>query len=84
VPVKGYLTFIDSKNQPKKSGIDVGQELEYRSFVEGATPSRAIWRFGDRIPDAFGARRIYSRSVPLSRLLPTGTIEGLENQSSSK
>jgi hypothetical protein len=80
VPVRGYLTFIDSRNQLKRSGIDVGQELDYRSFVEGATPSRAIWQFGDVIPDAFGAPRKHSRPVPLSHLLPSGTIEGLENE----
>lgn len=80
VPVKGFLTFVDSKNQPKKSGIDVGQELEYRSFVEGATPSRAIWQFGDMIPDPFVPRRAHTRPVPLNHLLPAGTIEGVANQ----
>jgi hypothetical protein len=52
VPIKGLLTFTDSKGEsgfPK--GIDVGQEQEYRSHIEGATPAAASWAFGDRIPD---------------------------------
>lgn len=52
VPIRGLLTFSDSKGEagfPK--GIDVGQEQEYRSHIEGATPATASWAFGDRIPN---------------------------------
>jgi hypothetical protein len=82
VPVKGQLSFLDSRGKPKPFGIDVGQELEGRSFVEGATPSMAIWQFGF-VPDKFApknAPRFLDRRVPLEALLPRGTIEELQNR----
>ena len=45
VPVKGNLVFVDAKNKNHQKGIDVGQEQDVRSFVEGATEGRALWRF---------------------------------------
>lgn len=59
VPVKGLLTFTDSKGEagfPK--GIDVGQEQEYRSHIEGATQAAASWVFGDRIPEPISVFRL--------------------------
>ena len=44
--------FEDSVGKKTIKGVDVGQELETRSFVEGATPSRAIWRYG-RVMDPY-------------------------------
>ena len=41
LPLKGSLTFVDSKGTPSIKGIDVGQELEYRSHIEGATEAAA-------------------------------------------
>ena len=49
VPIKGSLSFLDSRGTPHAIGIDVGEEQamkEPRSHIEGATPSTAIWRFG--------------------------------------
>ena len=41
VPIKGSLSFLDSRGTPHAMGIDVGQEQsmrEPRSHIEGATP----------------------------------------------
>jgi ABC-type transport system involved in multi-copper enzyme maturation permease subunit len=77
LPVRGFLTFVDSKSQLKKMGIDVGQELEYRSFIEGATPSRAIWQYGDAFRDPFEPQRIHSRPIDVAHFLRADSIEGL-------
>lgn len=46
-PIKGSLTFIDSRGFPKLRGVDVGQELEFHSYIEGGgTKAKAIWSFG--------------------------------------
>ncbi|MCA9044003.1 MAG: ABC transporter permease [Planctomycetaceae bacterium] len=45
VPVYGELTFLDRQGMPSKVGINVGDPWEYRSYIEGQTQSRAIWRF---------------------------------------
>ena len=44
VPIKGSLSFLDSRGTPHADGIDVGAEQsmkEPRSHIEGATPSAA-------------------------------------------
>ena len=45
VPVYGSLEFIDREGKPAESGINVGDKWMFRSYVEGATKSRAIWHF---------------------------------------
>lgn len=80
VPVKGSLTFLDSLGKPQIKGVDVGQELEFRSHIEGGTPASAIWTFGSRIPDPFDPRRALNRRIPVEDLLGTGTIEAIEDQ----
>ncbi len=81
VPVKGSLTFLDSRGTPQFKGIDVGQELEYRSFVEGATPSAAIWLFGDSIPDPYEpTKKRISRKIPVEDFLKANTIESIQDQ----
>ncbi len=79
VPVKGTLTFRDAKGQDRKKGIDVGQEQDIRSHVEGATPARAIWQYGV-VPDPFNPGRMLDRRVPVSDLLKSGTIEWTRNR----
>ncbi len=80
-PIKGSLSFLDSRGMPHAMGIDVGQDVstrEPRSHIEGATPSAAIWSFG-RVPDPFtppGRQpRILNRSIPVDQFLARGTIE---------
>jgi len=79
LPVKGSLAFIDSRGTPQIKGIDVGQELEFRSHVEGGTPSAAIWTFGAQVVDPLDRRLIINRRVPVESLLQPGTIEAIEN-----
>jgi hypothetical protein len=88
VPLKGSLMFEDSVGKKTPKGVDVGQELETRSFVEGATPSRAIWRYG-RVMDPFDEllpdpNRTplpeLDRRLPVDQLLKANTIEWFDNQ----
>jgi ABC-type transport system involved in multi-copper enzyme maturation permease subunit len=96
VPIKGSLVFRDSRGTPQIKGIDVGQELEYRTHVEGATPSKGIWRYGiishpfDEVGNmaARDAGRapgkqnypILDRRIPVDNFLRPGTIEYIDNQ----
>ena len=80
-PIKGSLSFLDSRGMPHAMGIDVGQDVstrEPRSHIEGATPSAAIWSFG-RVPDPFtppGRQpRILNKVIPVDRFLTPGTLE---------
>ena len=45
VPLLGQLRFLDRDGQPKAKGINVGNEWDYRGFVDGLTKSAAIWTF---------------------------------------
>ncbi len=45
VPHYGKLRFIDRSGAAKNTGISVGNEWTYRSFIDGATPAAAIWVF---------------------------------------
>ncbi len=80
VPIKGSLSFLDSRGTPHAMGIDVGQEQsmrEPRSHIEGATQSAAIWNFGI-VPDPFSRpnRVVYiDRRIPVGEFLQSGTIE---------
>jgi hypothetical protein len=80
-PIKGSLSFLDSRGVPHAMGIDVGQDVsgrEPRSHIEGATPSAAIWSFG-RVPDPFtppGQQpRILNKVIPVDLFLTSGTVE---------
>jgi ABC-type transport system involved in multi-copper enzyme maturation permease subunit len=86
VPVKGSLSFLDSRGTPHAVGIDVGMEQsmkEPRSHIEGSTPATAIWSFGI-VPDPFApANRpvLLNRKIPVQDFLPNNTVEGLLNRS---
>jgi hypothetical protein len=80
VPIKGSLSFLDSRGTPHAMGIDVGQEQpmkEPRSHIEGATQSAAIWNFGVvRDPFSPPNRTVYlDRRIPVQEFLLPGTIE---------
>jgi len=45
VPRYGQLRFLDRAGRPG-TGIDVGEEWQYKGYVEGGTRSAAIWTFG--------------------------------------
>ncbi|MFL5518596.1 MAG: hypothetical protein ACJ8DJ_20765, partial [Gemmatimonadales bacterium] len=85
VPVKGSLSFLDSRGTPHAMGIDVGQEQsmkEPRSHIEGATPATAIWNYGI-VADPFQpANRpvLINRKIPVEDFLRPGSIEALLNR----
>jgi hypothetical protein len=79
VPIYGMLSYFDSRGVYRKKGIDVGQELERRSFIEGATPSKAVWNFG-LLRDPANPRRAVDLRIPIDQLLAAGTIEAIHNQ----
>ncbi len=79
VPLFGVLSFTDSRGIQRARGIDVGMEQVTRSHIEGATPSKATWRFG-LVPDPKHAGAILDRRIPVDRLLKSGTVEESENR----
>jgi ABC-type transport system involved in multi-copper enzyme maturation permease subunit len=86
VPVKGSLSFLDSRGTPHAMGIDVGSDQnmkEPRSHIEGATPATAIWSFGI-VPDPFTPPnvrpRLLNRRVPVADFLKPDSVEDLLNR----
>ena len=47
VPVYGQLGFKDRMDADADEGINTGDIWMFRSYIEGATKSRAIWQFTD-------------------------------------
>jgi hypothetical protein len=47
VPIYGKLTFRDRGGKPTDTGINVGNEWLYRSYIEGGSKAAAIWTFQD-------------------------------------
>jgi len=47
VPHVGELRFLDRAGQPTERGISVGNEWDYRRYVQGGTQAAAIWTFQD-------------------------------------
>ncbi len=52
VPIFGELTFLDREGKPKEAGVNVGDIWQHRSYIEGATPERAVFTFSGVTPDA--------------------------------
>ena len=81
-PVRGSLTFIDSRGTPQLRGIDVGQEQstrEPRSHIEGGTVSTGIWAFGV-LQDPYqptNSRAVIDRRIPVEEFLKPESVEGL-------
>ncbi len=68
VPQYGKLQFIDRTGQNKASGISVGNEWTYRSFIDGNTPATAIWTFDnvDESLDPHTANEDRDSTLPLA------------------
>ena len=64
VPVYGKLRFKDRSGRDKPRGINVGDEWDYRSFIDGATLAAAIWKFEGVTEENFPAKK-FPRGVPL-------------------
>ena len=45
VPIYGKMKFRDAGEYERRSGINVGEEWEYRSYIAGASSEAVIWTF---------------------------------------
>ena len=80
LPLYAQLTFIDSQGQPKSRGINVGMEQVKRSHIEGATPSKAIWRYGIVADPLNPAAIPVDTRLDVDSLLRPDSIEAVENR----
>lgn len=53
VPLYGKLRFLDEHEQEREKGINVGDEWDYRSYIEGDTRAAAVWTFENIRLDRF-------------------------------
>lgn len=58
VPIYGELTFLDRVGNPGE-GVNVGDQNETRSFIEGGSKATAIWKF--QLPEQPDKLRLESR-----------------------
>jgi hypothetical protein len=66
VPVRGKLRIINRDGVEVTKGISVGKEWDYRGFIDGGTPAKAIWTFEGIDENAlFGDRPEGERGLPL-------------------
>ncbi|MSR56574.1 MAG: hypothetical protein EXS05_02740 [Planctomycetaceae bacterium] len=84
VPIYGYkdVLFLDKEGRDKdergeilKAGINVGDELPFRSFIEGSTQARAIWNFENFSADRLDQGRLIFESSFQSFRTHKGNIE---------
>lgn len=74
VPVYGHFFFLDRNRMPNLTGLNVGDSWKFRSFVEGNSPSRAVWLFDKVRPETIGENlRLESRFEAFR------TVKGSEN-----
>ena len=82
VPIKGSLTFLDSRGMPHAMGIDVGQDVVDPRAAEphrGGDPVGGDLELRARprpVHAAGPSARILDRRIPVDRFLAQGTIEG--------
>lgn len=50
VPIFGSISFLDREGKPTDKGINVGDINMFRSYIEGDTGARAIWKFSGVTP----------------------------------
>ena len=53
VPLFGTIQFLDRTGVPVAKGINVGDEYERRSYIEGASRAAIIWTFEGLTPERF-------------------------------
>jgi hypothetical protein len=70
VPQYGKLKFIDRSGQAKDSGISVGNEWTYRSFIDGGTQATAIWTF-DNVDESLDP---HTRNEEAESILPLALV----------
>jgi hypothetical protein len=59
VPVYGKLRFVDRDGHPAKEGVNIGEEWNYRSYIDGGTLAAAVWTF-----DNVTAQRFHPKDFP--------------------
>jgi hypothetical protein len=52
-PIYGNLSFLDRTGKPTQTGVNVGHEWLYRSYIEGGTEASAIWSYSGVTADRF-------------------------------
>jgi hypothetical protein len=79
VPFFGQLSFQDRRGEPAAKGINIGDEWQYRGYIEGGTACSATWEF-ENIP----IERLYQlRRVPDDQGPPEGGHDRVPGRSGS-
>lgn len=53
IPVFGELTIFDRQGNVARSGLNVGYESEYQTYIEGNSLMAAVWTFDNVYPTKF-------------------------------
>ncbi len=70
MPQYGTLAFLDSKGQPAKAGINVGNEWTYRSYIQGDSLAAATWTFDGVTRRKFSDRKAaFKDGIPVEMTL---------------
>jgi hypothetical protein len=64
VPVYGGLRFLDRNGRPTDKGVNIGEEWNYRSYIEGGTLAAAIWTF-ENVTEHNFRRKDHPRGLPV-------------------
>lgn len=63
----GELKFKDRKGVEADTGVNVGKEWKLRSFIEGASPMEAFWKFNNITPEKYGEGLLIERTIRIFR-----------------
>ncbi|MFO0919756.1 MAG: hypothetical protein U0872_15770 [Planctomycetaceae bacterium] len=77
-PLDGKLEFLDRLGMSGTTGINVGDMSTFRSYIEGATKSRAIWTFEQVTPAILHSNKCFRLE---SRFQAFRTLKGDMNRS---
>ncbi|MHB8862475.1 MAG: ABC transporter permease [Pirellulaceae bacterium] len=77
VPIYGSLRFLDREGNPALKGISVGQEWEYRSYIEGRTLAAAIWTFQGVSEKDFGNHLPLALTLSVFRTFKGDIVTGV-------
>ncbi len=76
-PLDGQLKFLDRLGEVGDAGLNVGDISTFRSYIEGATKSRAIWTFENVTPAVLHANKCFRLE---SRFQAFRTLKGDMNR----
>ena len=63
----GELKFKDRKGEEAVKGVNVGKEWKLRSFIEGASPMEAYWRFNNITKEKYDEGLLIERTIRIFR-----------------